>query len=102
MKYVNNERPLEHSLLYKSPSTMSLPLIKISMLCLLTSDHFSTQNSLFVPVWIARYMFINSVKIEMKANCLEFGKVFSFLRGEESQRYQEKNGGITKRCGGLT
>lgn len=90
MKYVGNERPLEPSLLYKSPLTMSLPLIKISMLYLLTSDHFSTQNSLFVPVWITEDMYINSVKIEMKANCLEFGMVFSFLRGEESQRSQEK------------
>ena len=72
-------KDLWNLLVIQIPSTMSLPLIKISMLCLLTSDHFSTQNSLFVPVWIARYMFINSVKIEMKANCLEFGKVFSFL-----------------------
>ena len=43
----------------KSNLTMCVPLIKILMLFLHSSDHFSTQNSLSVPVWIKKYLHIN-------------------------------------------
>ena len=56
----------------RSNLTLFIPLIKILTLFLHSSDHFSTQNSSFVPTRITKYTHINKKAYQCTCTVIRF------------------------------